>query len=112
MLRLTALWRALVIAALVMCGSVAVAAPTFALDEDVEVVDEADEAVDPVTDPVTDVTTAEDDDDDFWDWGLLGLLGLLGLAGLFRQPKPVVHDTEPVGTRGTRATRVDDDTTL
>ena len=98
MLRLTALWRALVIAALVMCGSVAVTAPTFALDEteDTEVVD-------------TTLATDDEEGDDFWDWGLLGLLGLLGLAGLFRQPKPVVHDTEPVGTR---TARVDDDTTL
>lgn len=111
-MRLITLLRVAVVGALLMFGMVASAPVVTALDEAEDAADETTDTVDEVTDPVTDPVTDEDDDDGFWDWGLLGLLGLLGLAGLFRQPKPVVHDTEPVGTRGTRANRVDDDTTL
>lgn len=110
-MRLITLLRVAVVGALLMFGMVASAPVVIAQDEAEDAVDETTDTIDDVTDPVTDPVT-DDEDDGFDHWGLLGLLGLAGLAGLFRQPKPVVHDTEPVGTRGTRANRVDDDTTL
>lgn len=106
------------VVALLLGFGVVTAAPVAAQDETVvaepegqveEAGDEAGEVVGDVDEEVGGVVEDVGGDDDFWDWGLLGLLGLLGLAGLFRQPRPVVHDTErPVTAR--RTADIDDDT--